>query len=186
MAARGGWLLLLFMFCLTIYDLGRPSFHSEETPAFSVFDQRGIQIQLIDNAGLLDGIHQINDAGQLINVINLANLYVPDYLRHDLQEAGVDDGKTFKLHVVDGVVSSVETGFMSAALRISLGIPLDINQMTESDWDDLPGIGTSLALRIENDRQENGDFGSVDGLKRVKGIGFKRINKWRDFFGGVK
>ena len=183
MAERGGWLLLLFMFCLTSYDLGRPSFHSEEKPALSASEQRGIQILLVDNEGRLDGIHQINDAKQLANVINLAGLRIPDYLRPDLLEPGVvSGGKTIKLQIVDDVVVSLEAGFMPAALRITLGIPLDVSQMSGVDWDDLPGVGTSLALRIESDRQKNGEFGSVDGLKRVKGVGSKRINKWRRFF----
>jgi competence protein ComEA len=54
--------------------------------------------------------------------------------------------------------------------------------MTRDDWVALPGIGDVLADRIEIDRQINGDYGSVDALIRVKGIGKKRLEKWVDFF----
>jgi len=46
----------------------------------------------------------------------------------------------------------------------------------------LPGIGETLARRLELDRQENGEFGSLEGLLRVKGVGLKSIERWRIFF----
>jgi competence protein ComEA len=47
--------------------------------------------------------------------------------------------------------------------------------MSRSDWVALPGIGKKLAENIHIDRQKNGDFGSLDALKRVKGVGPGRI-----------
>jgi competence protein ComEA len=64
-----------------------------------------------------------------------------------------------------------------------MAIPLHPDRMNINDWTFLPGIGAALAERIENDRQENGDFGSLDALIRVKGIGKKRISNWIEFFG---
>ncbi len=37
--------------------------------------------------------------------------------------------------------------------------------------DSLPGIGPVIAARIVGDRNQNGPFGSLDELQRVKGIG---------------
>ncbi|MCP3177174.1 helix-hairpin-helix domain-containing protein [Desulfuromonas sp. KJ2020] len=54
--------------------------------------------------------------------------------------------------------------------------------MSLADWTVLPGVGPKLAERIEKDRQKNGDFGSLEALQRVKGIGPKRINSWKFFF----
>jgi competence protein ComEA len=54
--------------------------------------------------------------------------------------------------------------------------------MNYDDWQALSGVGPRLAERIEVDRQQNGDFGSLDGLKRVRGIGPRSIEGWRNFF----
>ena len=47
-----------------------------------------------------------------------------------------------------------------------------------ADWrafDNLPGIGPSLAEAIVADREANGRFNSIEDLKRVKGIGEKKF-----------
>lgn len=71
---------------------------------------------------------------------------------------------------------------MAARKRVALGIALHPDRMSRADWESLPGIGPKLALAIELDRQENGDFGHLEALERVRGIGPKRIEAWRKFF----
>lgn len=48
---------------------------------------------------------------------------------------------------------------------------VNINTANQSELDRLPGIGPSLAERIINYREENGNFKSTDELQNVKGIG---------------
>jgi competence protein ComEA len=48
----------------------------------------------------------------------------------------------------------------------------------------LPGIGPKLAAVIETDRQNNGDFDEFFALKRVKGIGPKKLEAWQEYFEG--
>ncbi len=71
---------------------------------------------------------------------------------------------------------------MRARERMLLGIPLDPNQMDSDDWRCLPGIGPALATRILVDRQENGEFGSLEAVRRVPGIGEKKLNMLRKYF----
>ena len=63
-----------------------------------------------------------------------------------------------------------------------LGIPLDPDQMDADDWRCLPGIGPALALRILADRQENGEFGSLEAVRRVPGISGKKLHMLRKYF----
>jgi len=55
--------------------------------------------------------------------------------------------------------------------------PVDINTDGFKDLIKLPGIGPSLAERIIEYRQVNGKFSSVEELKKVKGIGDKKLEK---------
>jgi len=48
---------------------------------------------------------------------------------------------------------------------------VDLDVATEPEIEALRGVGPSLARRIVADRDSFGPFGSVDGLRRVRGIG---------------
>ncbi len=48
---------------------------------------------------------------------------------------------------------------------------VDIDVATEDEIEALRGIGPSLAHRIVVDRDSFGPFGSLEGLKRVRGVG---------------
>jgi competence protein ComEA len=56
---------------------------------------------------------------------------------------------------------------------------LDANAATWVEWSQIQGIGDGLARRIVADREQNGPFGSVDDLGRVKGIGPKTLEHLR-------
>ena len=57
--------------------------------------------------------------------------------------------------------------------------PLDLNRATERDLERLPGIGPGLATRIIETRTRRGIFGSVDELRRVRGIGDATLARLR-------
>lgn len=71
---------------------------------------------------------------------------------------------------------------MSVSEKMLLGIPLDPNRMSTSDWENLPGIGPVMAGRIVMDRQINGGFSSVRDLMRVSGIGEARVKQIERYF----
>jgi hypothetical protein len=49
--------------------------------------------------------------------------------------------------------------------------PIDLDTATEDDIETLPRVGPALAHRIVANRDSLGPFRSIDGLRRVKGIG---------------
>ena len=54
---------------------------------------------------------------------------------------------------------------------------VDLDVAPEPEIEALKGIGPSLARRIVADRDSFGPFGSIDGLKRVRGVGPSLVAK---------
>ena len=57
---------------------------------------------------------------------------------------------------------------------------ININTATVKELDSLPGIGPTMAKRIEEYRQSKGAFTSIEDIKHVKGIGDGLFKKIRD------
>lgn len=72
--------------------------------------------------------------------------------------------------------------FIPVAERLMLKIPLDIFSMTEADFDLLPGVGSGLAHRITEYRQNNGGLLRVEDLAKVEGIGDKKFKILYNYF----
>jgi competence ComEA-like helix-hairpin-helix protein len=53
--------------------------------------------------------------------------------------------------------------------------PLDLNRATAAELARLPGVGPSLAGRIVADRERAGPFGSPEALRRVLGVGPRKL-----------
>jgi competence ComEA-like helix-hairpin-helix protein len=58
--------------------------------------------------------------------------------------------------------------------------PLDINRATVAELARLPGVGPGLAQRIFDERERRGRFDSPEALRRVVGIGPKKLAALRD------
>ena len=57
---------------------------------------------------------------------------------------------------------------------------MNINTATQNELENLPGIGSSIASRIIEYREQNGRFNKIEDLQNVKGIGdakFGNINE---------
>jgi competence protein ComEA len=90
------------------------------------------------------------------------------------------DVLTLKLRGAKSADFSV--GRMGVKERMLLGIALDPDLLGPEEWACLPGIGPALSARIAADRQENGAFGSLEGLMRVPGIGPGKLTAIRRYF----
>jgi competence protein ComEA len=79
-----------------------------------------------------------------------------------------------QLRRVDSARSAPKAGTRGRASRkkssASIG-PVDMDTSSAELIETLNGIGPALARRIVADRDSSGPFGSLDGLRRVKGIG---------------
>jgi len=68
---------------------------------------------------------------------------------------------------------------MPGALRLTLGLPIGLNDASAETLQALPRIGPVLAARIVAHRRRAGPFPSVAALTRVRGIGPKTVEHLR-------
>jgi competence protein ComEA len=68
---------------------------------------------------------------------------------------------------------------LAQATPSQLPPPLDLNRASQDDLERLPGIGPGLAARIVDSRARRGIFGSVEDLRRVRGIGDATLSRLR-------
>lgn len=54
---------------------------------------------------------------------------------------------------------------------------ININEATEEELRQLPGVGEAIAAAIVKDREQNGRFGTKEDIMRVSGIGEKKYQK---------
>jgi competence ComEA-like helix-hairpin-helix protein len=72
-------------------------------------------------------------------------------------------------------------GGMNGAIRLLVGLPLDLNRAEASELELLDGVGPRLAAAIISDREAHGPFPSLEALDRVPGIGPVTVDKLRPF-----
>jgi len=59
--------------------------------------------------------------------------------------------------------------------------PVNINTANSAQLQEVPGIGPATAEKILKMRKAHGPFKSVEELLAIKGIGKKRLAKWRPY-----
>lgn len=58
---------------------------------------------------------------------------------------------------------------------------ININKANEVQLEEIPGVGPSMASKIVNYRNENGEFKSIEDLKNISGIGEKKFETMREY-----
>ncbi len=158
------------------------SLMEENPPAVSIGDSDKIWIEL--GEGFPDqGVHQFIDGSTPRSVIQvtLGGGGFDQSIKTPL-DSPLISGEFLCLRLKDTEIIEIKRGWMPAARRMVLGVPLQPQTMSSDDWMALPGIGPKLTAAIELERQKNGGFGSFSDLERVPGIGPGRLAAWEKFF----
>ena len=58
---------------------------------------------------------------------------------------------------------------------------ININTASKSELTSLSGIGESTAQKIIDYRSENGNYKSIEDIKKVSGIGDNKYNQIKDY-----
>lgn len=182
---RGASLIFLLFLVIGFFHYSRWAFPEwEESPAVLHLDPQLATVAVADSRGSL-GVYQFRDGSKLLDVIKLTERISNEgILLEGMYDQSLLSGENVKVMEIEGKCVQIERSWLSARHRILLQIPLHPDRMTPLDWETLPGIGPKLATAIETDRQKNGDFSEFALLKRVKGIGPKKLEAWQDYFTG--
>jgi competence ComEA-like helix-hairpin-helix protein len=78
-----------------------------------------------------------------------------------------------------GPAPSARDGGRARPARADDATPLDVNLASAAELERLPGVGPALAARIVDVRAREGPFGSVDDLRRVRGVGVATLERLR-------
>lgn len=67
-----------------------------------------------------------------------------------------------------------------SASNQSQGSKININTASESELENIPGVGPATAKKIIDYRNKSGKFSSIEDIKNVSGIGDKKFENMKD------
>jgi competence protein ComEA len=179
---RGVFILIFLLLLIGIWEFYRARNSGEALEMESPLPSRGTLVFL--GEGFPEkGIHQFYDDPTPQSVIHMTLPGIASIaVDSTLLNSSLRSGEGLELFSENGQIVEIKRFWIPSEQRMALFIPLHPDRMSRRDWEALPGIGPGLAERIEKNRQKNGDFGCLESLERIKGIGEKRIQKLKKYF----
>jgi competence ComEA-like helix-hairpin-helix protein len=169
----------LIAVCLTLaiipfFSLFYSLFISYKTPVFIDQSDNSMAIEVVEN-DQPKGIYFVGPetiSGQILKTAGIGEFLYPDFK--------LNDGMKITINSVSGKNDIVITKIASAE-RLALGMPLDINQVTEDDLLLITGIGQVTAEKILDLRNKLGRFSNIKQLMEIKGIKEKKLAEIRKY-----
>jgi competence protein ComEA len=178
------FILLAVSAAIPVFVTGRRNLKTFQEPAaFSVASSARGYVRISGDVSY-PGMYVLGVNKMTIDAILMALPLQPISM---LEPAGIGSvalGEGDALHVVINSAGSarVTLGTVPASERLVMGIPLDINAISEVELNNVPGIGPVLARRIFQFRQNNGGRMAVQDLLLIEGVGEKKFMSLRKFF----
>ena len=151
---------------------------SEEEHIEEVEESEEIILHVI-GAVKCPGIVKIKEGSRIVDVIEAAGgiTEVADTSKINLAYIVEDGQKIFVPSIIDEITEETEYVTSESGDNIIVddtegeNVMVNINKATQTELETLPGIGPTMALRIIEHREENGNFENIEEIKNVKGIG---------------
>jgi competence protein ComEA len=153
--------------------LATRSVASAAAPATS----RGAEVVVhVAGAVVSPGVYRLSDGARTIDAISAAGggRGDADLARVNLA-ARLSDG----LRVYVPAVGETATPVVGGATDPAEQGPINLNEATADQLDDLPGIGPATATAIVAYRRDHGPFSSIEQLLDVRGIGPSKLEQIR-------
>jgi competence protein ComEA len=167
------------MMLVLFFTRGRLAGKQSGLTALSAPLHTGVTVQVSGDV-VHPGIYEVIDKKMTIDVIKMA-------IPRCVEPAITDDSLlSARLHAGDALQITckakndkalVTHSRIQSSQSLTLGIPLDLNKISEADLVLLPGIGPAMARRIIEYRHKNGGYSSLEELLQVDGIGEKKFQQ---------
>jgi competence protein ComEA len=170
-------IMIAVILCLAVYAFSFLAVgHSSpvDPPIYGVLHGQEVAVEIQGTRG--DGIYFLPPGGSSKELLQAVGVIEGEGELFS-SSPSIEHGALWTLSSGRGI----RTEEMSAARRIALAIPLNINRATLYDLSLIPGIGDGTAARVVQLRTERGKFSSLDELKDVPGIKGKRLDKIRKY-----
>lgn len=153
-----------------------------ETPAVLFHSRTAAVVRVAGNVEK-PGVYVLPHGATLESVTKLTmDGYVPVLPPSYTLNSPLTSGEVVNVTTIGGNKARITLEKLPAWEMVPLGLPLDPDSLTAAEWDYLPRIGPHLAHEILLDRQINGDFGHLEALERVSGIGPKTLQRLKPYF----
>lgn len=162
----------------------------------NIKDNESKIVVYITGAVRKEGIYEVPENYRIANIIEMAegttdnaditniNLayIVEDGMKIHIPRVGEDINQTKdKTEELISKENNENTNYKSDTSKSnkndSKNSKININTASQTELENLPGIGPSTALKLIEYRKENGKFKSIEDIKNVKGIGESKFSK---------
>jgi competence protein ComEA len=118
-----------------------------------------------------DGIYFLPEGMNVEKVIYIAGIPGMNHPEKS-GRAGISAGSV----LTTSPQGEVNIGEMPAAKKLALGLPVDINRISEEELSLVPGIGEKMAYQIIQLRMQRGGFRALEDLTVLPGIKGKKLS----------
>jgi len=159
---------------LVLRPPSRPESHLHSTQDTEAQEAPQLSVHVV-GAVSYPGVYRLEEGDRVIDAIEEAGGPLPEADLESLNLAQtVNDGQKVMVPRLGEEAASSSSKGEGESDRVN------INNASEKELEELPGIGPTLAGRIVSYREKSGGFRSVEELKQVTGIGEKKFAEIKD------
>jgi competence protein ComEA len=130
---------------------------------------------MVDVKGAVNipGVYHAEEGQRVLDLINKAGGFTNEADSNQVNlSQHIEDEMVIFVPVLGETVDVMQNAPTSVQNKL-----LDINKATDSELQTLPGIGPSKAIAIIEFREKNGEFQTIEDLKKISGIGEKTFEE---------
>ena len=128
----------------------------------------------VSGAVVNPGLYQLPHGSRILDAIQAAGGLLPEADEEALNLAALlKDGQRVLVPTHAQAQATTSSNSASGAL-------IDINSASQEALESLPGIGPVLAQRIDEYRESNGPFATIEDLLKVEGVGADTFEKLKE------